>query len=196
MTSSIGMNRAIKGRYAQVGGGSGCRIYVRPHVCLPGGDLDEYGTPILGRRFPRRVPRTVRQAPAAAAAPRHERPGQGGISFTSALCTLGLFVFVLGIITLVNTSKMTERAKVLSSQRAQVESIQKENAQLALQLEAASDAAKICYAAARNLGMVSAQGADVVYLVAPSTRTQREQEKAAVPQARASIYAALFGFLD
>ena len=194
MTSSIGMNRAIKGRYAQVGGGSGCRIYVRPHVCLPGGDLDEYGAPIVGRRFPRRAPRTVRPAPVAT--PRHERPGQGGISFTTALCTLGLFVFVLGIITLVNTSKMTERSKALSNQRAQVETIQKENAQLALQLEEAADAAKICYAAARNLGMVSAQGADVVYLTAPYTRIKEDQEKAAVPQARAGIYAALFGFLD
>jgi cell division protein FtsB len=109
---------------------------------------------------------------------------------------LGLFVFVLGIITLVNTSKMTERAKALSAQRTQVETAQKENAELALQLEEASDGAKICYAAARNLGMVSAQGADVVYLVAPSTRMQKDQEKAAVPQARAGIYAALFGFLD
>lgn len=194
MTSSIGMNRAIKGRYAQVGGGSGCRIYVRPHVCLPGGDLDEYGAPILGRRFPRRAPRTVRPAPEAL--PRHERAGQGGISITAALCTLGLFVFVLGIITLVNTSKMTERAKALNAQRAQVETVQKENAQLALNLEEAADAAKICYAAARNLGMVSAQGADVVYLVAPSTRMEKDQAKAAVPQARAGIYAALFGFLE
>lgn len=195
MTSAIGMNRAGRGRYAQVGvcSGSVCRMTVRPSVLLPFGDLDENDMPIPSRRPVRRAPR---MHPSAGAAPRHERPVQAGLSYTAALCIVGLFVFVLGIITLVNTSKMTEKSKSINSLRTQIEAGQKANNALAIQLDKASDGAKICYAAARDLGMVSAEGADVVYLTAPETRKDTGNNMAAVPQARAGIYATLFGFLD
>ena len=65
-----------------------------------------------------------------------------------------------------------------------------------MQLDEKSDGAKICYTAARELGMVSAEGADVVYLTAPATRYDTESVQSAVPQARTGIYATLFGFLD
>ncbi len=195
MTSAVGMNRAGKGRYAQVGvsSGSACRMTVRPNVLLPYGDVDENDTPIPPRRPIRRAPR---MRPPESAMPRHERPVQGGLSFTAALSILGFFVFVLGIITLVNTSKMTEKSKSLNSLRTQIEAGQKANNELAIQLDEASDGAKICYAAARELGMVSAEGADVVYLTAPDTRKDTGTVQAAVPQARTGIYATLFGFLE
>ena len=109
---------------------------------------------------------------------------------------MGFFVFVLGIITLVNTSRMTEKSKSVSSLRAQIEAGQKENNELAMQLDEKADGAKICYAAARELGMVSAEGADVVYLTAPSTRRETQSVQSAIPQARTGIYATLFGFMD
>ena len=80
--------------------------------------------------------------------------------------------------------------------RKQIEAVQKANSELAVQLDAAADGAKICYSAARNLGMVSAEGAEVVYLTAPQTRSDTDATKAAFPQARTGIYATLFGFLD
>jgi cell division protein FtsL len=195
MTSAIGLNRAVKGRYAQVGAcsGSACRISVRPNVLLPYGDLDENDVPVFKRRPVRRAPQMRSDAMAA---PRHERPVQRGISFTTALCIVGFFVFTLGIITLVNTSRMTEKSKSLNSLRTQIEAGQKENNELAMQLDEKSDGAKICYAAARELGMVSAEGADVVYLTAPVTRKDTQSVQSAVPQARTGIYATLFGFLD
>lgn len=195
MTSAIGMSRAGKGRYAQVGAcsGSTCRITVRPNVLLPFGDLDENDMPVPRRRPLRRAPR---MRSAAITEPRHQRPVQGGLTFRAALCITGFFVFALGIITLMNTSRMTEKAKSLNSLRAQIEAGQKENNALAIQLDEVSDGAKICYAAARNLGMVSAEGADVVYLTVPDTRKDMESVQAAVPQARTGIYATLFGFLD
>jgi cell division protein FtsL len=195
MTSAIGMNRAVKGRYAQIGAcsGSACRISVRPNVLLPYGDLDENDVPVIKRRPVRRAPPMHSNA---IAAPRHERPVQRGLSFTTALCIVGFFVFLLGIITLVNTSRMTEKAKSLNSLRSQIEAGQKENDELAMQLDEKSDGAKICYTAARELGMVSAEGADVVYLTAPATRKDLENVQSAIPQARTGIYATLFGFLD
>ncbi len=195
MTSAIGMNRAGKGRYAQVGvcSGSACRMTVRPNVLLPFGDLDENDMPAPLRRPVRRAPRTAGSAPVT---PRHERPVQRGVSFTAALYIVGFFVFVLGIITLVNTSRMTEKSKSVSSLRAQIEAGQKENNELAMQLDEKADGAKICYAAARELGMVSAEGADVVYLTAPSTRRETQSVQSAIPQARTGIYATLFGFMD
>jgi hypothetical protein len=44
--------------------------------------------------------------------------------------------------------------------------------------------------------MVSAEGAEVVYLTAPETRKDTASNMAAVPQARTGIYATLFGFLE
>ncbi len=195
MTSAIGMNRAGKGRYAQVGvlSGSACRMTVRPNVLLPYGDLDENDMPVPIRRPVRRAPRMRANAMAA---PRHERPVQRGLSVTTALCIVGFFVFVLGIITLVNTSRMTEKSKSLNSLRTQIVDGQKANHDLAMQLDKVADGAKICYAAARELGMVSAEGADVVYLTAPVTRKDTQGVQSAIPQARTGIYAALFGFLD
>ncbi len=195
MTSAIGMNRAAKGRYTQVGACSGnaCRMTVRPNVLLPYGDLDENDMPLRGRPPARRAPR---MRAAATAAPRHERPLKRGLSLATALCIAGFFVFVLGIITLVNTSRMTEKSKALNTLRTQIEAGRKENNELAMQLDQVSDGAKICYTAARELGMVAAEGADVVYLTAPLTRRDTLDVQAAVPQARTGIYATLFGFLD
>ncbi len=194
MTSAVGMNRAVKGRYAQVGvlSASATRISVRPNVLLPFGDLDDNDMPVARRVPVRRAPRTR----GAASAPRHERPVRGGMSFTAALCVVGFFVFALGIMTLVNMSRLTEASKNLHSLRAQIEAGRKANNELAIQLDAASDGAKICYAAARNLGMVAAEGAEVVYLTAPVTRQEVQEVQAAAPQARSGIYGILFGFLD
>ncbi len=196
MTSAIGMNRALKGKYAQAGTLSGCvcRISVRSYVLLPGGDLDECNRPVPPKR---QIRRSAAHAPSAPSeAPRHERPAQGGVSLSTAFAVVGIFVFVLGIITLMNTSRMTERSKSIFSLRTQIEAVQKANSELAVKLDAAADGAKICYAAARNLGMVSAEGAEVVYLTAPKTRSDTDTLKAAVPQARTGIYATLFGFLE
>lgn len=194
MTSAVGMNRAVKGRYAKVGvsSGSATRISVRSNVLLPYGDLDENDIPVARRVPVRRAPRTR----AAAAAPRHERPVYGGMAFVTALCVVGFVVFTLGIVTLVNMSRLTEASKALYTLRTQIEANQKANNELAVQLDAASDGAKICYAAARNLGMVAAEGAEVVYLTAPSTRHEVQEVQAAVPPARSGIYGILFGFLD
>lgn len=98
--------------------------------------------------------------------------------------------------TLVQTSRMTEKAKINSMLKAQIEEGLKANDALAVDLSKASDSAKICYAAARNLGMVSAEGADVVYLVASDTRPQNPSAQATVPPVRSGIYATLFGFLE
>jgi hypothetical protein len=195
MTSTVGMNRVAKGRYTQIGTGSGntCRISVRPAVFIPYGDLDDNNMPVIRKRPVRRMSR-MQAAPVAM--PRHERPVQGGLSLKTALCIVGFFVFAMGIITLVNTSSMTESAKALYTLQSQIEACQKENGDLAIQLEKASDSAKICYAAARDLGMVSAEGANTVPLTAPVTRKEVSETKAAFPQARTGIYAALFGFLD
>ena len=194
MTSAIGMNRAVKGRYAKVGASSGSatRISVRANVLVPYGDLDENDMPVARRVPQRRAPRTQSAVPM----PRHERPARGGMTLITALCITGIFVFTLGIVTLVNMSRLTEASKALFTLRTQIEAGQKANNELAMQLDAASDGAKICYAAARNLGMVAAEGAELVYLTAPSTRHEIQEVQAAVPPARSGIYGLLFGFLD
>jgi hypothetical protein len=107
MTSAIGMNRALKGKYAQAGMASGCvcRISVRSYVLLPGGDLDECNRPVpprrqIGAAHPTRL---IPQR-----APRHERPAAMRVSPVHSLCRCGVFFEIVWGHHPMNTSRMTK----------------------------------------------------------------------------------------
>lgn len=208
------------GTYAVVGSNSiaSPRIYVSSHVSAPAGEVDPItSTPLPPRRqvasrvqrrqagikaISQRVPlkSTVTNVAGASAQrssamPKHQSPPAKGLAMNKALAIIGCLVFVLGIMTLVKVSEMTEKSKGIDSVLTQITQCKKENDDLTVELAAASQDTDVWYNASQKLGMISAKGVSVVYLEAPQTRTAQVAQ-ADVPPARSGIYATLFGFLD
>ena len=132
---------------------------------------------------------------AAGTAPRHQSAPGKGVALNHAMALIACLIFVLGIMTLVKVSEMTEKSKAMNSVLNQITQCKKENDELSVELAAANQDTDIWYSASQQLGMISSKGVSVVYLEAPQTRTAKAQE-ADVPPARSGIYATLFGFLN
>ncbi|NLI20609.1 MAG: hypothetical protein GX418_03590 [Clostridiales bacterium] len=81
-----------------------------------------------------------------------------------------LFLFIFGIVLLMQRGTLAQRQRGLKNQTQRIEQIRAENVQLQKQIDEASDAATICYAAARDLGMVPAASAQAIHLTAMDTR--------------------------
>ena len=80
-------------------------------------------------------------------------------------------VFVIfGTMVLLRACERAELSKRISSMESSISQTIRDNTQLAVEVMEARDSARICYAAAQNLGMVAATGVDAVPVIAPDTR--------------------------
>jgi cell division protein FtsL len=155
------------------------RFYVRPSVYLPNSDMDLRTGMLKEDSYRRGRTQAIRQEMQkldteydrmmAALAARQNEKGLR-VSVRSALIGFLLLVLVLTIYVLVQQGVLAQRQRMLRSINTRIESVQAENAALQEKIAEASDAATICYAAARNLGMVPAASTQAINLTAMDTR--------------------------
>lgn len=81
-----------------------------------------------------------------------------------------LFLLGFGLTLIVQQGMITQRQRSLNNMNARIEDLRASNQALQLQIDEASDSAAICYAAARNLGMVPASSTQPIHLSAMETR--------------------------
>jgi len=81
-----------------------------------------------------------------------------------------LFLLGFGLTLLVQQGMVTQRQRSLNAMKTRIEDLQTSNQALQAQIDEASDSAAICYAAARDLGMVPANSTQPIHLSAMDTR--------------------------
>ena len=133
----------------------GARMSVRSHVYVPGGDAS-----------------ADRPCAQSAARPVRGKRRRATVPLRFAAVVLGAAVFAFGMAIVTRMETKTGIAKNMHDMETRTALVQKDNTELAVRVSEARDSARICYAAARNLGMVAAEGTDIVYLLAPVTRPQ------------------------
>ena len=89
---------------------------------------------------------------------------------------------------------MTEVSKSVSSLQTRIEQTERENAQLESSLATLTSEVNVGYEAAK-LGMISANGIDVIYLMAPETRDSAAllRDEVEVEPAHSEFFAMLLG---
>lgn len=97
------------------------------------------------------------------------RPGFR-ISIRTAILSVAVFAFVLGILYLSQQGTLAQRQQEYNSMSKQVEQYQSANNAISEEIHDASDAANICYTAARDLNMIPSESAQAIHLVAMDTR--------------------------
>lgn len=203
-----GRSHVYKGHYAYVGADSisTCRLGVSPHVWLPYGEVDHTAAGPLPRQGTRpRNQRTRQRMNGEYAASNMPKPGMldtsvayrrdKGLSLPATLLLIGLCVVLLGSLLLSKAGRAAAQVKVLESLRSQITSEALLNQQTQQSLAAAKDEAKVCYKAARDLGMVAAEGARTEYISVVNTRGVEAPEEQEL-QRSTSIFATLFAFLE
>ncbi len=173
------------------------RFYVRSSVFLPSSEIDPR-TGLL-RHDPRRVGRTQAKRLESnqldqefevldAAMKAHASRKGIRVSLRYSIISVLLLSMVLAIILLVQQGMLAQRQRMLKSINQRIAVTQEANAQLQEQIAIASDSATICYAAARELGMVPAGSMQPIHLMAmdtrPSENTNRVTASADVYQAK------------
>ena len=155
------------------------RFYVRSSVFLPSSEVDPR-TGML-RQEERRVGRTQAKRMEATHLDREyeemdaalqARQQEKGLRISLRKTVLGIIalIFLLGMILLIQLGTLTQRQRMLKNLNERLVSIQQENAELESQIAIASDSGTICYAAARDLGMVPASTMQAIHLTAVDTR--------------------------
>lgn len=135
----------------------GMRMNVRSHVHVPDAEVG-YDAQAERQPYFASDPQTPVSRRSATI------PTQVGVIF---LCA----VFVaFGLMVLNKSAKRAELSKEISAMEQSIAQTLRDNTQLAVQVMEARDSARICYAAAQNLGMVAATGVDAVSIAAPETR--------------------------
>lgn len=149
------------------------RMYVRNSVYLPCGELD----PRTGLPVSDRAPHGRTQAKRMELNELNKRiekeeavPPGLRIPTRVAVALLAVAAFALGILMLTQQGNITQRQKELDKLNRQVEACQKSSELLSAQIAEASDAAKICYAAVQDLGMIPGEAAQAIYLTSVNTR--------------------------
>lgn len=102
---------------------------------------------------------------------RNREKGQR-VSLRSTVVLFFLLLLVLGIYLLVQQGMLAQRQRMLSALNQRIEATREDNRALEAKIAEASDAAAICYAAARNLGLVPADSTQAIELTALDTRPQ------------------------
>ena len=155
------------------------RMSVSSSVYLPGSDVDIQ----TGRLKPDRqrrcrtqgkrleIERLEREEQALKASVQREM-SKGGtrISVRTGILLIAVLLFVCGISILIQQGTIADRQKAVNRLESSIADCRSQNAALETQIAEASDAATICYAAARNLNMIPAESAEAIHLVAVDTR--------------------------
>ncbi|MCI6376645.1 MAG: hypothetical protein MR842_02630 [Clostridiales bacterium] len=169
------------------------RMSVSSSVYLPGSDVDMQ----TGRLKPDRqrrcrtqgkrleIERLEREEQALKASVQREM-SKGGvrISMRTGILLVAVLLFVCGISILVQQGAIADRQKAVNRLERSIADCRSQNATLETQIAEASDAATICYAAARNLNMIPAESAEAIHLVAVDTRPKAAGVAAAQSTAR------------
>ncbi|MCI5955911.1 MAG: hypothetical protein MRZ54_02885 [Clostridiales bacterium] len=181
------------------------RMSVSSSVYLPGSDVDIQ----TGRLKPDRqrrcrtqgkrleIERLEREEQELKASVQREM-SKGGtrISVRTGILLIAVLLFVCGISILIQQGTIADRQKAVNRLESSIADCRSQNAALETQIAEASDAATICYAAARNLNMIPAESAEAIHLVAVDTRpkaatAQAEQQQPDVQAAQTTPVPAL-----
>lgn len=92
------------------------------------------------------------------------------VPINAALIFLCALFVLFGALAINKVSQKTEIAKRISAMESGIAQTQRDNKQLAVELSEARDSARISYAAAQSLGMISSAGVEAVQIEAPDTR--------------------------
>ena len=167
------------------------RMSVSSSVYLPGSDVDIQ----TGRLKPDRqrrcrtqgkrleIERLEREEQALKASVQREM-SKGGtrISVRTGILLIAVLLFVCGISILIQQGTIADRQKAVNRLESSIADCRSQNAALETQIAEASDAATICYAAARNLNMIPAESAEAIHRVAVDTRPKAATAQAAQQQ--------------
>lgn len=155
------------------------RMYVHSSVYLPSSEIDPR-TGFLKPDYPRRgrtqakameyarLHKEYEQLNAALKA-RDDHPGVR-VSRRAAFLMVMFAVLIFGLLLIVQQGRLTEKQQAVNRVFKEIESNQKDNAELEAKIAEASNSAAICYAAARNLNMIPGEAAEAIHLVAMDTR--------------------------
>ena len=178
------------------------RFSVSPHVYLPDATLDRDASPLYNGLGMGRNPRSQRHrqtmnAPVGRNDVTAPIPvvSSTGMRKNAGIAAVAIFCFLLGVMFLIRVSDMTELSKSVSSLRASITRTQQENAELENQMAQLCSEVNVGYEAAK-LGMISAKGVDVIYLIAPETRDSAailSVEEEEVQPAHSEFFATLLG---
>ena len=155
------------------------RMSVSSSVYLPGSDVDlqtGWLKPDRQRRCRTQGKRLeierLRQEEAALQASIQREMSKGGvrISMRLGIFLTALLLFVCGLCVLLQQGVIAERQKTINRLERSIADCRSQNDALQTQIDEASDAATICYAAARDLNMSPAESAEAIHLVAMDTR--------------------------
>ena len=162
------------------------RMYIHSSVFLPSSDID----PRTGLLRPDQPRRGRTQAMRAeydhldkeyqkldeSLRKRMEKAGPQ-ISLRSAVLLVITVFFFMGITLLTQQGTLVQREKTLRHMNKAIVECERVNDDLATQIMDASDATKICYAAARDLNMIPAEAAEAIHLVAMDTRPTEPMDR-------------------
>ena len=155
------------------------RLYIHSSVYLPSSDIDP-STGMLRPDQPRRgrtqamrqeYERLEREDKKLNEALQKQmaRPGIR-ISLKGAILVVAAVSLVCGYSLLFQQGKLVERQKALNSMNKKIEEAAAINTEIAEKIAEASEESVICYAATRDLNMVSSKESEAVQLVAMDTR--------------------------
>jgi len=152
------MQKGRKMQYASAGvmGMPGIRLNVRSNVRLPDSEAG-------GAEMPLQQPF---YAGCTASPPRPHLT----VTFRSAAVFLCALSVLFGAMILSRMSQKAQLARDRSAMESAILNTQAENEDLKRQVDEARDSARICYAAAQSLGMISSSGVEAVSVVARETR--------------------------
>ena len=159
------------------------RLYVRPNVFLPNGEID----PDTGmiKQSTRRTGRTqalrsesgrldAEYAKLQSMLQARANENSKHMSFRTAVILITAVILVFSVILLVQQGNIIAKEDTVKQINAQLQTTREVISSLNVQIDEASDAVQICYTAARELDMVPADSAQAIYLTALSTRPSQE----------------------
>ena len=97
------------------------------------------------------------------------------VSIRTALLVLGACMMFFGIMVVSNEARKTALTKQIDTMTSSISATVKENHGLNIEVVTARDSTRISYQAVQDLGMISAEGAETYYVVAPETRQAAAQ---------------------
>ena len=163
------------------------RMSVSNSVYLPGSEVDlrtgqlkpdrQRRCRTQGKRL--EVERLERGEQALRASVQREmKKGGVRVSMRLGILVVAVVLFVCGLCLLVQQGVIADRQKAVNRLERSIADCRSANAALETQIAEASDAATICYAAARDLNMIPAESAEAIHLVAVDTRPRDNMQRA------------------
>lgn len=172
------LNPPVK-NYFYAGAQTAGRLYVRPNVYLPNGEID-FTTGMI-KQNERRVGRTqalrgevsrldLEYAKLQSMLQVRQNEKGRRMPLRSAAVLIMAVVMLFSVILLVQQGNIIARETNLRQINGKIETAREDIADISAQIAAASDNVQICYTAARDLDMIPAESAQAIYLTALSTR--------------------------